>query len=80
MKALLEEMKEITILDPMITIRFAIKPETETQLEELADTLLQTLELAGRPKHIKLACLTTCFGRLFLRSLAKSGVADDAEV
>lgn len=41
MKALLGEMKEITILDPMITIRSAIKPETVTQLEELADTLLK---------------------------------------
>lgn len=41
MKALLEGMKEITVLEPVVTIRSAMKPETVTALEEMADALLQ---------------------------------------
>lgn len=41
MKAYLEAMKEIRIIEPMVTIRSALKPETMTELETLADALLQ---------------------------------------
>ena len=41
MKAYLEAMKEIRIIEPMVTIRSALKPETMTELESLADALLQ---------------------------------------
>lgn len=41
MKGLLEGMKELTVLDPVVTIRSAMKPETVTALTELADALLQ---------------------------------------
>lgn len=41
MKAYLEAMKEIRIIEPMVTIRSALKPETMTELEALADALLQ---------------------------------------
>ena len=41
MKAALESMKEIRIIDPMVTIRSAVKPEDITHLEELADALLE---------------------------------------
>ncbi len=39
-KTALEGMKEIKIIDPMVTIRSAVKPEDITHLEELADALL----------------------------------------
>ncbi len=41
MKAYLEEMKEIRIIEPMVTIRSALKPGTIAELEALADALLQ---------------------------------------
>ena len=41
MKAYLEAMKEIRIIEPMVTIRSALKPETMTELESLADALVQ---------------------------------------
>lgn len=41
MKTLLEGMKELTVLEPVVTIRSAMKPETVVQLEEMADALLQ---------------------------------------
>ena len=41
MKAALESMKEIRTIDPMVTIRSAVKPEDITHLEELADALLE---------------------------------------
>lgn len=41
MKALLEGMKEITVLEPVVTIRSAMKPENVIQLTEMADALLQ---------------------------------------
>lgn len=39
-KTALEGMKEIKIIDPMVTIRSAVKPEDITHLEKLADALL----------------------------------------
>ena len=39
MKALLETMKNITIIEPMITIRGSITDETNNQLETLANNL-----------------------------------------
>ena len=40
MKELLEAMKEIHIVEPMVTIRSAVKPETMQALETLADALV----------------------------------------
>ena len=40
MRALLEGMKEITVLDPVVTIRGAVKPADEQALTALADALL----------------------------------------
>ena len=40
MKELLEVMKEIRIVEPMVTIRSAVKPETMQVLETLADALV----------------------------------------
>lgn len=42
MKALLGEMKDITVIEPMITIKSAVKPETMEKLGELADVLLKS--------------------------------------
>lgn len=39
MKALLETMKNITIIEPMITIRGSITDETNNQLETLVNNL-----------------------------------------
>ncbi len=39
MRALLSEMKDIEILEPMVTIRSSMKPQTEIELEGLADRL-----------------------------------------
>ena len=39
MKALLETMKNITIIEPMVTIRGSITDETNYQLETLANNL-----------------------------------------
>lgn len=40
MTAILENMKNLTICEPMVTIRSAMKPETVGELEALADNLL----------------------------------------
>ena len=42
MKALLGEMKDITVIEPMITIKSAVKPETMEKLGELAEVLLKS--------------------------------------
>lgn len=42
MKASLEAMKEITILEPTVTIKSAVKPETVTQLEAMAAALAES--------------------------------------
>ena len=39
MKELLGQMKEITLTEPVITIRGALKPADETALAALADQL-----------------------------------------
>ena len=39
MRALLETMKEITVAEPVVTIKSAMKPENVAQLEELAGVL-----------------------------------------
>jgi len=39
MRALLEEMKDVEILEPAVTIRSSMKPETERELERLADRM-----------------------------------------
>lgn len=41
MKALIDGMKDITMIEPVITIKSAVHEETLQQLETLADTLLQ---------------------------------------
>lgn len=41
MKGLLEGMKEITLIEPAVTIKSAMKPETIGQLAEMADALLK---------------------------------------
>ena len=41
MKELLGQMKEITVLEPVITIRGAVKPGDVEQLEQLAQALMQ---------------------------------------
>lgn len=41
MRAALEEMKNITIVEPMVTIRSSLKPEDQSHLEALADAVLQ---------------------------------------
>ncbi len=42
MKAILEPMKNLRMVEPMVSIRSSLKPETEAQLETLADQLLAT--------------------------------------
>ena len=41
MRALLEGMKDITVIDPVVTIRGAVKPADEQALEALADAVMQ---------------------------------------
>ena len=41
MKELLGQMKEITVLEPVVTIRGAVKPGDVEQLEQLAQALMQ---------------------------------------
>jgi flavorubredoxin len=41
MAAILETMKNIEIVGPVVTIKSTVKPETVTALEELADAMLQ---------------------------------------
>ncbi|MCH5287004.1 MAG: FprA family A-type flavoprotein [Christensenellaceae bacterium] len=41
MRALLEGMKEIAVIEPVVTIRGAVKPADEQALEALADALMQ---------------------------------------
>ena len=41
MRALLEGMKEINVIDPVVTVRGAVKPADEQALEALADALTQ---------------------------------------
>lgn len=41
MKSVLEEMKEIQVVDPMVTIKSTMKQETIEQMEKLADSLLE---------------------------------------
>ena len=41
MKALLEEMKEITVVEPMITIKSAMSEENMKQMEALAKALTE---------------------------------------
>ena len=40
MKAILEPMKNLRMVEPLVSIRSSLKPETEAQLETLADNLL----------------------------------------
>ncbi len=40
MKAYVEEMKNMTLVSPIITIKSAMKSETITELEHLADALM----------------------------------------
>lgn len=40
MKALLETMKDVRILEPMVTVRSSLNEESRQQLEQLADALL----------------------------------------
>lgn len=42
MKKLLEEMKEITVLENMVTIKSAVNEQTDGQLESMAEELLET--------------------------------------
>jgi flavorubredoxin len=39
MRAKLEQMKDITIVEPVVSIRSAVKPEDLAQLKELAGVL-----------------------------------------
>ena len=41
MKSVLEEMKDIQVVDPMVTIKSTMKQETIEQMEKLADSLLK---------------------------------------
>ena len=41
MKGILEGMKEITICEKTVTIKSTMKPENVTQMEELAEELLE---------------------------------------
>lgn len=41
MKSVLEEMKAIQVVDPMVTIKSTMKQETIEQMEKLADSLLE---------------------------------------
>lgn len=41
MKAIVEEMKDITMIEPMVTIKSTLNAESEKALEELADALLK---------------------------------------
>ena len=43
MRALLEEMKEMTILDPVVTVKSALKGDSLEKLEELKESLLSSL-------------------------------------
>ena len=40
MKGMLEKQKDLTIVEPVVTIRSTMKPETVGVMEELADALL----------------------------------------
>ena len=40
MKATLEPMKNLRMVEPVVSIRSTLKPETEAQLEALADAIL----------------------------------------
>ena len=40
MREVLEGMKEITILDPMVTIKSTVKEDTLKAIEKLADQLI----------------------------------------
>ena len=40
MRAMLDGMKDITVLEPVVTIRGAVKPADEETLSSLADALL----------------------------------------
>ena len=40
MKEQLEKMKNVTIVDPMVTIKSTVKPETVAAMEQLADAML----------------------------------------
>ena len=40
MKAILEPMKNLRMVEPVVSIRSTLKPETEAQLEALADAIL----------------------------------------
>ena len=40
MKATLETMKELTILDPVVSIRSTLNGESEAQMDELVNALL----------------------------------------
>ena len=41
MKSVLEEMKDIQVVEPMVTIKSTMKQETIEQMEKLADSLLE---------------------------------------
>lgn len=41
MKTMLEGLKELTVVEPAVTIKSAMKPETVSQLEQLAEELLK---------------------------------------
>lgn len=43
MRALLEEMKEMTILDPVVTVKSALKGDSLEKLEELKESILSSL-------------------------------------
>ena len=42
MRSMLETMKEIEVVDPVITIRSAMTPENERQIRELAEKLCES--------------------------------------
>ena len=44
MKSMLEDMKEITICEPMVTIKSKLNEESHKKLEELADAILDGKE------------------------------------
>ena len=43
MRALLDEMKQMQVLDPVVTLKSALKEDSAAQLAELKDSLLQSL-------------------------------------
>ena len=43
MRALLDEMKQMQVLDPVVTLKSALKEDSATPLAELKDSLLQSL-------------------------------------